>query len=235
MIRSALRHMSLALTLVAAPLLPASAGDNPVVLELFTSQGCSSCPPADKLLHQLAAREDVIALALHVDYWDYIGWKDEFASPDYSDRQRVYAAVAGRRTIYTPQIIVNGTTSIVGARAMELSDAIQAHKAKAAQISITLERNGDQVGISATNAADVGPMIVHVLQYQPERDAKILRGENAGRHLAYANVVQGWQVLGTWLGEEPLSANTTVDGDWPVVVLLQEAPQGAILAAARVK
>ena len=235
MIPSVLRRFSMMAALWVASIAPAGAGDNPVVLELFTSQGCSSCPPADKLLHQLADRDDVIALALHVDYWDYMGWKDEFANPAYSDRQRVYASVAGRRTIYTPQIIVNGTTSIVGARAMELSDAIQAHKAQPAKVSVDISRDGGSVNISASNTGGAGAMVVHVLQYQPERDAKITRGENAGRHLVYSNVVQGWQVLGQWSGQEPLATNATVDAEWPVVVLLQEAPQGPILAAARVR
>ncbi|MEL6315991.1 MAG: DUF1223 domain-containing protein, partial [Pseudomonadota bacterium] len=127
-----------------------AAADTPVVVELFTSQGCSSCPPADALLHELAKRDDVIALALHVDYWDYIGWKDEFAHPDYAKRQRGYAIEAGRRSVYTPQMIINGVTDIVGARPMELSKAIAEHAAAPKALDLTLDRAGDVVTISAT-------------------------------------------------------------------------------------
>ena len=92
---------------------PAIAQDQPVVVELFTSQGCSSCPPADALLHELAARDDVVALAMHVDYWDYIGWKDVFGNPAHSARQRAYAKAGNRRMVYTPQMIVNGENRLL--------------------------------------------------------------------------------------------------------------------------
>jgi hypothetical protein len=92
---------------------PSLAQDRPVLVELFTSQGCSSCPPADALLHKLARRDDVVALALHVDYWDYIGWKDTFAKAAHSARQRAYAREAGRRMVYTPQMIINGADHVV--------------------------------------------------------------------------------------------------------------------------
>ena len=209
--------------------------DNPVVVELFTSQGCSSCPPADELMHELAKRDDVIPLALHVDYWDYIGWKDEFANPAHSDRQRSYAVVAGRRSIYTPQMIVNGQTSIVGARGMELAEAIQKHKAQTNPVSIELARADGTLSIAAKNDGVSGGMVVHVLRYQPKRDVKILRGENAGRHIYYSNVVEDWRVLTEWSGRRDLSAEMPVEGDAPVVVLVQASGNGPILAAARLR
>ena len=210
----------------------ASAQDAPVVVELFTSQGCSSCPPADELMHDLAQRDDVIALALHVDYWDYIGWKDAFAHPAHSERQRRYAVTAGRRSVYTPQMIVNGDTSIVGARAMDLADAIQDEKAKSPRVDLDVSREGDRVSITAQNLSADGPMVVHLLRYQPSRKVKILRGENAGRHMTYSNVVEGWQVLTEWSGREDLRTEATVAGDMPLVVLVQAAGHGPILAAA---
>ncbi len=118
--------------------------DNPVVVELFTSQGCSSCPPADAILGDLAGRDDVIALALHVDYWDYIGWKDTFADPSYTKRQRAYARVAGARNIYTPQMVVGGMDHLVGVRPMELSDLIERHNAKDSTIDLNLGAVGWQ-------------------------------------------------------------------------------------------
>jgi hypothetical protein len=219
--------------LVAMPL---SAEETmPVVVELFTSQGCSSCPPADELMHELADREDVIALALHVDYWDYIGWEDKFADPAHTERQRAYAIVAGRKSIYTPQMIVNGQDSIVGAKAMHLADAIQAHKGKDGGVSLQLSRDGDVVTVKAHDRKGHDKMVVHMLRYLRDREVNITRGENAGRQMRYANIVQGWQVLGKWSGDEDLLLQAPVTGDEPVVVLIQEEKQGPILAAARIK
>ncbi len=209
--------------------------DNPVVVELFTSQGCSSCPPADKLFHELADREDVIALSLHVDYWDYIGWKDEFADPRNAERQRGYAAVAGRRSIYTPQMVVNGTTDIVGTRPMQLSKAISDHAAKASQLDMTLTRDADDVLISAQANGVSGPLIVQMLRYAPIRKAKITRGENAGHTLEYANVSEGWLILGEWNGATPLEMRAKAEGDLPIVVLVQQGLHGPIVGAARLR
>lgn len=207
----------------------------PVVVELFTSQGCSSCPPADALLHKLAERDDVIALAMHVDYWDYIGWKDVFARPEHAGRQRVYARLAGRRSVYTPQMIVNGTDSIVGARGMEISEAIMAHKARKTGIDVALSRSEGTLTITAQANANAGTMDVILLRYTPKRDVKITRGENAGQDLTYANVVETWDVIGQWAGQKPLSLDAQITGELPVVVLLQSAGQGPIQAAARLR
>lgn len=208
---------------------------SPVVVELFTSQGCSSCPPADKLMHELAKRDDVIALALHVDYWDYIGWKDEFADPSYSDRQRGYAVEAGRRSVYTPQMIINGVTDIVGARPMELSKAIAEHSRVTSPVTLSARRDGDVVRIAATSTAPNPDMLVYVLRYQPERKARITRGENAGHTLLYANVTEDWKILRQWDGLSDLALETPVTGGAPVVVLVQEGRHGPILAAAQIR
>jgi len=215
---------------------PVAAQDNPVVVELYTSQGCSSCPPADKILHELAKRDDVIALALHVDYWDYIGWKDPFGNPAHADRQRSYAAAAGRRTIYTPEIIVQGETEIVGAKAMKISKAISDHARVPAQVSLSLTRSGDAVQITAQALAQIeGPFTIHMLHYAPLHTTQIKRGENRGKTLEYANVVEGWTELGSWDGREALDMTAQVEGDKPTVVIIQKPEGGPILAAARVK
>ncbi len=215
---------------------PIAAQENPVVVELFTSQGCSSCPPADALLSELAAREDVIALALHVDYWDYIGWKDPFGNPAHADRQRAYAAHGGRRSIYTPEMIVNGETDIVGAKPMDLSKAIAAHAAVPGTVALNVARSGDMLQIAAEPTAAVkGPMKVHLVRYAPQRTTQIKRGENAGKTIDYANVVESWTVLGSWTGEAPLKMQAAVKGDAPVVVIIQRGSAGSILAAARVR
>ena len=214
---------------------PAVAQNNPVVVELYTSQGCSSCPPADKILHDLAGRDDVIALALHVDYWDYIGWKDPFGNKAHAVRQRAYAASGGRRTVYTPEMIVQGQTDIVGAKPMKLAEAIANHARMAPKVEVSLTRVGDEVVIDAKALAQTGPMTVHLLRYSPLETTMIKRGENRGKTLNYANVVEGWQVLGDWDGTSPLQMRAEMSGDKPCVVIIQSAGAGPILAAARIK
>ncbi|MEL7132819.1 MAG: DUF1223 domain-containing protein [Pseudomonadota bacterium] len=208
---------------------------SPVVVELFTSQGCSSCPPADELMHELAKRDDVIALALHVDYWDYIGWKDEFADPANADRQRAYAVAAGRRSIYTPQMIINGQADIVGARPMELSKVISDYSVKATPVTLDVVRSGDKVQIVAATTKPDGPLVVQMLRYTPERTAQITRGENAGHTITYANVTEDWKILQQWDGVTDLTIEAEVSGENPLVVMVQKGLNGPILAAAQVK
>ena len=228
------RILPLALAALTSLTAPTSA-QSPVVVELFTSQGCSSCPPADAMMHELATRDDVIALALHVDYWDYIGWKDEFADPAYAKRQRGYAVEGGRRSVYTPQMIINGETDIVGARPMELSKVIAEHAARPETVSLSVVRTGAQLAIAAEVIDASGPFVVHMVRYTPERTAKITRGENAGRKLSYANVTEGWTVLAEWDGATALEITADAPGDKPVVVLIQEGGHGAIHAAAQLR
>lgn len=214
---------------------PVAAQSNPVVVELFTSQGCSSCPPADKLMHDLAKRDDVIALAMHVDYWDYIGWRDSFAHPAHTERQKAYAVEGGRRSVYTPQMIINGTDSVVGARSMELAETIAEHAAAPDRVTVSLDRAGDAVTIRA-QAVETRlrlPMVIQLVYFTPERSVEITRGENAGRTLSYANVAHGMKIVAEWDGRQAFELTTPVVSDDPVAVLVQAANHGAILAAAR--
>jgi len=206
---------------------------SPVVVELFTSQGCSSCPPADRLLSDLADKPDVIALALHVDYWDYIGWKDSFARPEYTARQRAYARASGEKMIYTPQMIVGGAQRVVGARAMKVVDAIAAHAAQPAPVSVSLERDEDVLSIDLQPEHDaLGRMVVQLVRYRPEGTVDILRGENAGHSFTYSNIVTDWDVVREWSGEEALSFRLEIEGQEPAVVIVQQGGHGAILGAA---
>ena len=208
----------------------------PVVVELFTSQGCSSCPPADALLAELAPRDDVIALALHVDYWDYIGWKDVFASPVFTKRQKAYARAAGARTVYTPQMIVGGSSVLSGLKPMKLVDLIREQGAAAPRVRIVLARAGDAVEIRAEAEPPLDqPATVQLVRYLPEKRVEITHGENAGRSIAYANIVTHWQALGDWDGKGPLAIAAPAPGTEPVVVIVQEPGPGAILAAARLR
>ncbi len=226
--------------------LPQRAGAEPVVVvELFTSQGCSSCPPADALMVKLARRADVIGLALHVDYWDYIGWKDEFANPGHTLRQKGYAHAARRKMVYTPQMIVNGQDDVVGVHAMELADLIAKHKRVPPTVSVQVTRTGGAVvvrmqaiGDGAANLGPdsgsyLGPYDVHLVRFTPMQRAQITRGELAGRDFEYANTVDGWTVIGQWDGQAPTTLKVDIDGDRPAVVLVQRSGFGAIVAAAR--
>jgi hypothetical protein len=225
--------------IVAFAALPALAETKPlVVVELFTSQGCSSCPPADAVMQELAQRRDVIGLSLHVDYWDYIGWKDQYASPDYSKRQRGYAQVAARRMVYTPQMIVNGQEDVAGARAMKLAELISKHQDKPHVVSLSASRDDGVVVVkleALSGAPDSGPCEVHLVRYTPLQTANITRGELAGRSMEYANTVDGWSVLGQWDGVSAVEFTAQIEGDRPAVILIQRPGFGPILAAVRVE
>ncbi|WP_170375849.1 DUF1223 domain-containing protein [Ruegeria atlantica] len=215
----------------------ALAENDPVVVELFTSQGCSSCPPADELMHDLAQRDDVIGLALHVDYWDYIGWKDEYADPNHTLRQRAYARQGGRSMIYTPQMVINGQQDVVGAKSQELEYLIDAHLKAAPEAEVVATRSGNDVTVDVTpvELPEGEVFDVRVVQYAPMRHASIRRGELAGHELDYANVVDTWQVAGQWDGVAPQKFSAVLTSDLPAVVLVQKVGHGPIVAATKVK
>ncbi|MGV6849985.1 MAG: DUF1223 domain-containing protein [Marinibacterium sp.] len=229
--------MALSVGLILGLAGPVQAGEKKVVVELFTSQGCSSCPPADRLLQKLAKKDHLIVLSLHVDYWDYIGWKDEFADSAYTARQKAYARVAGRQMIYTPQMIINGHDDVVGARAMELSEAIAANLAKPQQVSMAAVRKGTEVkiGLVAVDPNLAGDFDVQLVRYRPEETVDIRRGENAGRQLRYTHVVDDWDTIGTWNGQAPKTLTATIRGERPAVILVQRAGPGEIVAAAELR
>ena len=159
----------------------ARAQTNPVVVELFTSQGCSSCPPADALLAELADEDGVIALALHVDYWDYLGWQDSFASPAFTARQRAYAKKARSRTIYTPQMIVQGEDRLVGSKGDMVRARISEHRDGAPSMRLEVARDGAAIDISLEPVEpELGPADVHVVTFDPAQEVAIEAGENAG-------------------------------------------------------
>lgn len=215
---------------------PAVAQSNQVVVELFTSQGCSSCPPADAILTKLAKRDDVIALALHVDYWDYIGWKDIYGSPAYTSRQKAYAYAAGSRTVYTPQMIIGGVKHVVGHKPMEVVDEINRLKRLGGGVDLVLTRMSGKVSISARlTGGQRQSMLVQLVRYQPSSSVSITRGENAGRTIEYSNIVTEWRQIREWDGASPLKMAVTVTGDEPVVVIVQVAGYGPILAASRLR
>lgn len=207
-----------------------------VVVELYTSQGCSSCPPADDFFSQLVQDPQVIPLSLHVDYWDYIGWEDKFGDPKFTERQKAYAREAGSRMIYTPQMIVGGLDRVEGNQPGEVEALIRKHLAVAREVSLTVARNGEILVISAEAKRPFdAPLRVQLVRYRPEETVAIERGENAGRTLTYRNIVTSWQALGEWTGEAPLSLEAKAPGSDPAVVILQSQGPSFIQAAARVE
>lgn len=206
-----------------------------VVVELYTSQGCSSCPPADEFLSMLASDPRILPLALHVDYWDYIGWEDHFAQPKFSDRQRAYAKAVGSRTIYTPQLIIGGSDRIEGFSPEETAERLRDHLAAGTTVRLTVTRNGDKLVIRAeADPPLTEPVRVQLVRYKPEETVMIERGENAGKTITYRNIVTSWERLEDWGGQSPLEVTAPYEGDEPGAVIVQADGPAAILAAARV-
>jgi hypothetical protein len=211
----------------------AATADGPVVVELYTSQGCSSCPPADEMMHDLAKRSDVIPLALHVNYWDYIGWADSFARPEHTTRQESYARIAGARSIYTPQMIIAGEDHAIGIKPMDVADAVQIHRNTPTGVSIDLDRSGNRLVITGETLRPLpNGTIVQLVRYTPLETVDIRRGENAGRQLSYANIVTDWRTVGEWRGRDDLDMTVNVSDSAPLVVIVQEPGPGSVMATA---
>jgi hypothetical protein len=223
---------ALAFTLGLMP--GAGAAESVVVVELYTSQGCSSCPPADALLAELADQPGVLPIALHVDYWDYLGWADAFANPRFTERQKAYARAEGSRMIYTPQMIVGGVHRIEGHDAEDVRAALGAHVAAPDPVTLTLQRQGDTLTITASAEPPLTtPARIQLIRYTPEQTVEIGHGENAGQTITYRNIVTSWEVLGDWPGTAPLDLQVPVAGADPLAVIVQAGGPAEILAAAR--
>ncbi len=202
------------------------------MVELFTSQGCSSCPPADSVLGELAQRDDVIALAMHVDYWDYLGWKDTFAQPRFTERQFRYREQMGARVVYTPQMIVHGLEDIAGYRVNPVLQTISSIAAAPTSRQITLNRQDGGLTARIEPGAAVETCTIWVAMYQREATVKIERGENAGRKITYHNVVQDLMSHGQLSGESGKTLTLPdVDSEHGVAVWLQDDRSGRVMAA----
>jgi hypothetical protein len=209
------------------------------VVELFTSEGCSSCPPADRLLTELAHDPSLVALAWHIDYWDYLGWKDTFSNPAFTARQQGYAKARGDGQVYTPQVVVNGTLRVVGSERAAIEAAISSRRVELT-VPITLQGGGSMVRVSIGAAAAGGPRTgtLYFLPVLRSRQVSIGRGENANRAILYANIVRAMIPFAMWSGDAksvdiPLENMGDADG---YVVLLQvgsrERP-GVVLGAVK--
>jgi hypothetical protein len=230
-----------AVTQVPAPGINPSFPPPKIVLELFTSQGCDTCPPADKVLASYADRPDVIAISLPVDIWDYLGWKDTLASDKNSERQKAYAKARGDGAIYTPQVIVNGMIGVNGSDHKAIDEAIAVSQEALATSHVPIrfwhERNSIVI-----EAGDAPPGLQNMdatiwfAVVQKKADVPIARGENKGKTLTYTNIVREMIPVGTWDGKamELRLARTAImrPETEACIVLLQKGQAGPILGAA---
>ena len=217
------------------------AGERPrAVVELFTSQGCSSCPPADKLAAELASDPSLVVLSLPIDYWDYLGWKDTLALPGHASRQRAYAALRGDREVYTPQVVVNGVTHVIGNDKAALENAVTEHKAPdTLAVPVTLSLSANQLTVAIAAAGKPASAEVWLCPLSRRVPVTITRGENRGHTITYANVVRHWVRLGEWNGTartfNVAKADFAGDGIDEVAVVVQAGDAkhpGVMLGAA---
>jgi len=212
---------------------PVAASDplHPTVVELYQSQGCSSCPPAIANINAIAGRPDVLALTFAVTYWDDLGWKDSFARPEFTQRQYDYAHAAGREGVATPQTIVNGRKVTNGGDAAQLIAAMRAGDRGQSGPAIT--KSGQKVRIGG--GAVVPPATIWLVRYDPRAlKVPIRAGENSGRTIVHRNVVRSLLAIGKWAGSEILvTAPPAADPNLRSAILVQSGSGGPILAAAR--
>lgn len=193
---------------------------SPIVVELFTAQGCDACPPAEEMLGSLQGRPDMLVLSWHVDYWDYLGWPDSFARPAFSDRQKGYNLSRGARSLFTPQMIVAGETALDNPNPAALMAAVKHERAEGDHVAISRRVNGGRSEIEMTPLTALPSEIaVQMIRYLPNRSVKVGSGENSGKKLAMYNIVVSHEVLAKWDGKAPLRMTVTLGagpaGDLP--------------------
>ena len=220
---------------------PSASAEPRAVVELFTSQGCSSCPAADKLLGYLAKDPSLVAMSLPIDYWDYLGWKDTLAKPGHTARQRAYAHVRGDRAVYTPQVVVNGTVHVQGSDKEAIERAIVQTKQQPGTLAVpvTVAVDGGRINVNVPASADARAGEVWLCALAKSVAVEIARGENRGRSVTYHNVARRWLKLGDWNGAARSFAVPVSDIDAEnvssVAVLLQSGDgtkPGRMLGAA---
>lgn len=230
-----------AITLGAATLLAPHATRaaiaNPVLIELFTSQGCSSCPPADELAAELVNDPNNIVLSFNVDYWDYLGWRDTLAKPEYTQRQYDYAKSRGDGSVYTPQMIVNGGAHAVGSKQRDVQREIDRGREQLMSASIKLAVSGRSISVEIPGVEVEGEATLWLMAVEPRVVQKIVRGENSGKDITYVNVVRnlvpaamwnGEPYKGSWMRDAVMTKNTT-----QLVAVLQHNKVGKVIGIAR--
>lgn len=204
------------------------------VVELFTSEGCSSCPPAEALLRELVARPSLLALEIHVDYWDALGWKDPFAAPAHTARQRAYAARVSGGQLYTPQMVINGHRDVIGSRRTEVDTLLRQSAPLPVRPVIRQQEGAFHVDLPESPAV-TRPLTLWRVTYDLRQEVSVGRGENAGRRLVHSNVVRSLTVVGDWAGQAASLPLTPPEAGQGMAVLIQDGSGGPLAGAARWK
>lgn len=208
-----------------------------VVVELYTSEGCSSCPPADNILTQLSEYDDVLALALHVDYWDYLGWKDEFAMAKFTNRQEKYNSVlTSRYRLVTPQMVFHGQFQIAGAKPKKIKKTLEKLHKQADRISLDIEKKGAFYHVSINPRGEaIAKADIFIVHYTPLQVSKIKAGENRGKTLTHTNIVTSWERIGQWHGQSGFVIKQPLQSTNSSAIIVQISGNGPILAARKLK
>jgi hypothetical protein len=208
-----------------------------VLVELFTSQGCSSCPPADKFAGKLVSDPDAVVVSLNVDYWDYLGWRDTLAKPEYSQRQYDYARQRGDGSVYTPQMVVDGTTHAVGSKPNSVHGLIADAQAKPLLTQVALTVTDKEISVNIDKADYSGEATLWLMSVVPEVAQKIERGENAGSDIVYYNVVRNLVPAAMWKGEAYkgswMKSAIMTENCKSCIAVLQDGKVGPVLGIAR--
>ena len=226
-----IKTSALVLLCLVVGIAPAQAGERPILVELFTSEGCSSCPPADALLAELANRPDVLALSFHVDYWDRLGWKDPYSSREATERQNHYAALLNLATVYTPQIVVDGKWQAVGSDRPDVEHGLTLARHNRQEVPVILALDHGNALISMGPGGEGMAASVLLIGFDRRHVSAVKRGENSGRTLAHADVVRGVE-------EVALPSNSVGKIDAPVrwhcdrIAAIVQAADGRILGVA---
>ena len=228
MIKNFVLFLSLCLTIGIAA---ARAGERPVLVELFTSEGCSSCPPADALLAELASRPDVLALSFHVDYWDRLGWKDPFSSHEATQRQERYATLLDLATVYTPQIVVDGGWQAVGSDRTDVEHALDLARRDRQEVPITLGLAQGQAQIKLGPGSGAAAALVLLIGFDRRHVTAVKRGENAGRTLPHVDVVRGVEEIARYSGTAGAIA-TPIRWNCDRIAVVLQATDGRVLGVA---
>jgi len=210
---------------------PIQAGERPIVVELFTSEGCSSCPPADLLLAELASRPDVLALSYHVDYWDRLGWKDPFSSPEATERQDRYSTLLHLATVYTPQIVVDGKWQAVGSDRADVEHALDLARRDRREVSVSLALDHGQAQIKLGPGDGAVSASVLLIGFERHHVSAVERGENRGRTLAHVDVVRGVEEIARYSGTAATIA-APIPWNCDRVAGLLQAADGRVLGVA---
>ncbi len=222
---------------------PSPAASAPVVIELFTSQGCSSCPPADDYLRSLAKRPDILALGFHVDYWNYAGWTDPFSKPEFTQRQRDYAAAFHDSYVYTPLMVVSGKNQGVGSDKQKIDQLISTEKS-AQNFIVPVTLSGPPSGLkvdlaAADNGIRLASADIWLVRFDGEKRTTVSRGENRGRYALDVNIVRELVRIAEWNGNplhfEVVLPKRSGSGQWGCAILIQAPNGGPILGAAQIK